>query len=196
MSKALLIFALLMANISSAQTNVKTETAIFAGGCFWCTEADFDKLPGVLTTTSGYVGGKEVNPTYQLVSAGYTSHTEAVQITFDANKISYSQLVEYFWKTIDPSTKDQQFCDVGKQYRTGIFYLSPEQEKLAKDSKQALEKTKRFRTVHTEISAGNVGTQFYRAEDYHQDYHQKNPLRYYYYRNGCGRDARLKELWK
>ncbi len=171
----------------------KTETAIFAGGCFWCTEADFDKVPGVTETISGYLGGRVVNPTYEAVSAGKTGHTEGVKITYDPAKVTYAQLVDIFWKTMDPSVKDAQFCDHGSQYRSGIFFLDAAQQKIAAESKAALEKTGRFKTVYTEISAA---TTFYAAEDYHQNYHTKNPIRYQYYRSGCGRDARLKEIWK
>lgn len=170
----------------------KTEEAIFAGGCFWCTEADFDKVPGVLETISGYIGGKEMNPTYQQVSSGGTGHTEAVKVIYDPSKVTYAQLVEYFWKTIDPTVKDQQFCDVGRQYRSGIFFLNAEQQRIASASKEALEKSGRFKQIYTEVTQA---TRFWPAEEYHQNYHQKNPIRYYYYRTGCGRDRRLAELW-
>jgi peptide-methionine (S)-S-oxide reductase len=179
--------------VSQAQTTPpKTEVAIFAGGCFWCTEADFDKVPGVLETISGFVGGKEQRPTYHEVSGGGTSHTEAVQVTYDPTKVSYAQLVEIFWKTIDPTVKDQQFCDVGRHYRSGIFFLNAEQQKIAADSKAALEKSNRFKAIYTEVTQA---TPFWPAEEYHQNYHQKNPIRYNYYRNGCGRDKRLQEVW-
>lgn len=168
-------------------------TATFAGGCFWCVEADFDKVPGVISTTSGYVGGSAPNPNYEQVSAGRTGHTEAVQVIYDPTRVSYEKLVEYFWRTIDPTVKDRQFCDVGAQYRTGIFTHDADQKNIAEASKAALLKAKPFKApIVTEISA--AGT-FYPAEEYHQDYYKKNPIRYNYYRNGCGRDARLKELW-
>ena len=171
----------------------RTETAIFAGGCFWCVEADFDKVDGVLETTSGYIGGRVPNPTYGAVSAGGTGHTEAVKIVFDPTRISYAQLLEKFWPTIDPTVKDQQFCDVGSQYRSGIFPLDQKQLKEAEASKAALQKSKPFKTpIVTEIT---LATTFYPAEEYHQDYYLKNPIRYRYYRTGCGRDARLKVLW-
>ena len=171
----------------------RTETAIFAGGCFWCVEADFDKVDGVLETTSGYIGGRVPNPTYSAVSAGGTGHTEAVKIVFDPARISYAQLLEKFWPTIDPTVKDQQFCDVGSQYRSGIFPLDQKQLKEAEASKAARQKSKPFKApIVTEIT---LATTFYPAEDYHQDYYLKNPIRYRYYRNGCGRDARLKDLW-
>jgi peptide-methionine (S)-S-oxide reductase len=171
----------------------RTETAIFAGGCFWCVEADFDKVDGVLETTSGYIGGRVPNPTYGAVSAGGTGHTEAVKIVFDPARISYAQLLEKFWPTIDPTVKDQQFCDVGSQYRSGIFALDQKQLKEAEASKAARQKAKPFKApIVTEIA---LATTFYPAEEYHQDYYLKNPIRYRYYRTGCGRDARLKDLW-
>ncbi len=167
--------------------------AIFAGGCFWCVESDFDKVPGVISTTSGYTGGTVANPTYEQVSAKGSGHAEAVEIVYDPQKVTYERLVEYFWHTIDPTTKDRQFCDSGTPYRTAIFAQDAEQLKIAQASKAALEKTKPFKEpVVTEIV---LATKFYPAEDYHQDYYLKNPVRYKYYRGGCGRDARLKELW-
>ena len=170
-----------------------TAKATFAGGCFWCVESDFDKLPGVLSTTSGYIGGKTANPTYDQVSGNATGHAEAVEIVFDPAKVSYSQLVEHFWFTIDPTTKDQQFCDRGSPYRTAIFAQDAGQLKIAQDSRSALEKSKPFKEpVVTEVG---LATRFYPAEEYHQDYYKKNPLRYKYYRSNCGRDARLKQLW-
>lgn len=170
-----------------------TEKAIFAGGCFWCVESDFDKVPGVVSTTSGYTGGKIANPSYQQVSSHTTGHAEAVEVVFDPKKVSYSQLVEHFWRTIDPTTADRQFCDAGSPYRTAIFAVNAEQLKLAQASKAALEKTKPFKEpIVTEIT---LATTFYPAEDYHQDYYLKNPIRYKYYRTSCGRDARLKQLW-
>ena len=171
----------------------KTAKATFAGGCFWCVESDFDKVPGVISTTSGYIGGSVVNPTYEQVSAKSTGHAEAVEIVYDPQKVTYERLVEYFWHTIDPTTKDRQFCDGGTPYRTAIFAQDAEQLKIAQTSKAALEKSKPFKEpVVTEIV---LATKFYPAEDYHQDYYLKNPVRYKYYRGGCGRDARLKALW-
>jgi peptide-methionine (S)-S-oxide reductase len=171
----------------------KTERAIFAGGCFWCVEADFDKLPGVLSTTSGYIGGKVANPTYEQVAAKGTGHAEAVQIVFDPARVSYEQLLEHFWRTIDPTTKDRQFCDAGTPYRSAIFALDAQQLKAAQASLAALEKSKPFaEPIVTQIALAGP---FYVAEDYHQDYYKKNPVRYQYYRTGCGRDARLKQLW-
>ncbi len=171
----------------------KLEKATFAGGCFWCMEAPFDKLGGVVSVTSGYTGGSVRNPTYEQVSAGGTGHAEAVQIVYDPARISYSKLLSVFWVNIDPTVRDRQFCDIGNQYRSGIFYHSAEQQRAALQSKAGLDKTKTFREpIVTEIVAA---TEFYPAEEYHQHYYKKNPLRYKYYRNGCGRDRRLKELW-
>ena len=167
--------------------------AVFAGGCFWCVESDFDKVPGVLSTTSGYTGGKTANPTYEQVSSHSTGHAEAVLVEFDPAKVSYERLVEHFWRTIDPTTKDRQFCDSGSPYRSAIFVQDAEQLKLATASRAALEKSKPFKEpVVTEIV---MATTFYPAEGYHQDYYLKNPVRYKLYRTGCGRDARLKQLW-
>ncbi len=170
----------------------KTASAIFAGGCFWCTESDFEKLPGVISAESGYIGGKTVNPTYQEVSAGRTGHTEGVRVVYDPTKVSYSVLLEYFWKTIDPTVKDQQFCDHGSQYRSAIFYDTEEQRSLIEASKAALLKAGPVKVIHTEIAKTST---FYPAEEYHQDYYKKNPIRYKGYRYNCGRDARLAEVW-
>ena len=167
--------------------------AIFAGGCFWCTESDFDKVPGVIDTTSGYIGGHVDNPTYEQVSAGSSGHIEAVRVRFDPSKTSYAKLLEAYWPTIDPVTANAQFCDRGPQYRSAIFYSSAEEQQLAEASKATLDKSGRLPApVVTEILAAST---FYPAEDYHQDYYQRNPLRYNYYRNGCGRDQRLEQLW-
>jgi len=169
------------------------EKAVFAGGCFWCMEAPFDKLPGVISVTAGYTGGHTKNPTYKEVSAGGTGHAEAVQIVYDPSRISYPALLDVFWRNIDPTVSDRQFCDVGHQYRAAIFYRGEEQRKAAQRSKAALEKNRPFRDpVVTEITPAS---EFYQAEEYHQHYYKKNPLRYSYYRSGCGRDKRLKELW-
>ena len=170
-----------------------TARAIFAGGCFWCVEADFDKVDGVLSTTSGYSGGSVANPSYEQVSAKRTGHAEVVEVIFDPARVSYAKLVEHFWRTIDPTTKDRQFCDAGSPYRSAIYALDDAQMKTALASRAALEKSKPFKDpIVTEIVAAGA---FYPAEDYHQDYYKKNPIRYQYYRNGCGRDARLKQLW-
>ena len=174
-------------------TTVATAVATFAGGCFWCMEAPFDALDGVISTTSGYTGGSKKDPTYQEVSSGWTGHAEAVQIVYDPAKVTYEKLLDVFWHNIDPLAKNRQFCDSGSQYRSGIFVHNDEQKKVADASKAAVDKTKPFKgTIVTEITAA---TAFYAAEDYHQDYYLKNPIRYRFYRQGCGRDARLKELW-
>lgn len=167
-------------------------TAIFASGCFWCTEADFEKLPGVIEVESGYIGGRSANPSYQEVSAGTTGHAEAARIRFDPERIGYAQLLAHYWRNVDPTVKDRQFCDVGTQYRSAIFYLDEEQRRLAEASLDALRRSGRFPNVYTEVVAA---TTFYPAEAYHQDYYKKNPLRYNFYRQSCGRDARLAELW-
>ena len=170
-----------------------TAKATFAGGCFWCMEPPFDALDGVISTTSGYIGGQKKNPTYQEVSSGGTGHTEAVEIVYDPAKLSYQRLLDVFWRNIDPTVKNRQFCDSGSQYRTGIFYHDEAQRKAAEASKAALAKSKPFAAdIVTEITAA---TTFYPAEDYHQDYYLKNPIRYKFYRTNCGRDSRLKELW-
>lgn len=171
----------------------KFEKATFAGGCFWCMEAPFDKLPGVVSVTAGYTGGKVINPTYKQVSAGGTGHTEAVQIVFDPSRIGYARLLDVFWHNTDPTVGDRQFCDIGSQYRPGIFYHSEEQRLLALKSKEALGKTKPFKEpIVTEVTRAG---EFHPAEEYHQHYYKKNPIRYTYYRKGCGRDRRLNELW-
>lgn len=165
--------------------------AIFAGGCFWCMEPPFDKLPGVIATTSGYISGRTLNPTYEQVSAGVTGHTEAVQVRYDPSKIGYQALLDVFWRNIDPLAVDRQFCDSGSQYRSGIYPVGAEQRRLAEASKQRV--AQGFsKPIATEIVDA---TRFYPAESYHQDYYIKNPARYKFYRFNCGRDARLKELW-
>ena len=169
------------------------EKATFAGGCFWCMEPPFDKLDGVVSTTSGYTGGKEENPTYMEVASGKTGHAEAIQILYDPAKVSYEKLLEVFWQNIDPTQKDGQFVDRGRQYRTAIFYHSEEQKQQAVASKAALEKSGRFRgPIVTEIVPAGA---FYEAEGYHQDYYKKNPLRYKQYRMGSGRDHFLDSTW-
>ncbi len=170
-----------------------TATAIFAGGCFWCMEPPFDALPGVISTTSGYTSGHTADPTYKEVSAGKTGHTEAVKIVYDPAKVSYSKLLQVFWRNHDPLTANAQFCDRGSQYRAGIYYGSEQEKAQAEASKAELEKSGRFKSrITTEIVAQ---TTFYPAEDYHQDYYLNNPIRYKIYRGGCGRDSRLRELW-
>ena len=167
--------------------------ATFAGGCFWCMEPPFDALPGVISTTSGYMGGGKQNPSYAEVSSGGTGHAEVVQVVYDPKKVSYEKLLEAFWKNVDPTVRDRQFCDIGSQYRTAIFYHSEEQRRLAEASKAALMRTRPFKDeIVTPIAAAGA---FWPAEEYHQDYYIKNPVRYKFYRTGCGRDARLKQLW-
>ena len=169
-----------------------TKKAVFAGGCFWCMEPPFDKAKGVLSTTSGYIGGSKETAIYSQVSSGKTKHTEALEVTYDSSLISYEQLLDIFWRNIDPFVKNRQFCDVGTQYRTGIFYDNNEEKKLADATKAKIE-NKFNKTVHTEITKA---TEFYKAEEYHQDYYKKNPMSYKTYRLGCGRDRKLKKIWK
>lgn len=167
--------------------------AIFAGGCFWCVEAAFDEVEGVTGTTSGYVGGSVENPTYEQVSSGRTGHAEAVLVTWDPRRTNYERLLEVFWRNVDPLTPGRQFCDVGEQYRSAIFWLDEEQQRAAIASKEGLERSGRLPgpIVTAILPAGR----FWPAEDYHQDYHRRNPARYRYYRWSCGRDARLREVW-
>lgn len=173
--------------------NDKIQKATFAGGCFWCMEADFEKLPGVIKVVSGYAGGQKEKPSYEEVSSGLTGHWEVIQVYYDPSKITYEELLDYFWKHIDPTDSGGQFVDRGPQYRTAIFYHNEEQRRLAERSKEVLKKSKRFeRPIVTEILPL---TKFYEAEAYHQDYHEKNPLRYQLYRHGSGRDQFLEKLW-
>jgi len=167
--------------------------ATFAGGCFWCMEQPFDKIDGVLATTSGYAGGKKANPTYEEVSGGGTGHAEVVQVLYDPKRVTYEKLLDVFWHNIDPTVKDKQFCDVGSQYRTAILVHTDDQRRAAEASKAALEKAKPFKqAIVTPIVAA---AEFWPAEEYHQDYYVKNPVKYTYYRTGCGRDDKLKQLW-
>lgn len=171
----------------------RLETATFAGGCFWCMEHPFDELDGVVSVTSGYTGGTKKNPTYEEVSSGRTGHAEAVQVVFDPSRVGYRKLLDVFWRNIDPTTPDRQFCDVGEQYRSAIFHHDETQKREAEESKRELGKTKTFKEdIVTEITPA---AEFYPAEDYHQNYYRKNPIRYKFYRANCGRDHRLKELW-
>ncbi len=168
--------------------------ATFAGGCFWCMEPPYDKLEGVVSTVSGYAGGHLKDPSYQAVTTGQTGHAEVVQVTYDPAVVSYQQLLEVFWRNIDPTTPNRQFCDAGSQYRTAIYTHDAEQARLASESRLQLDASGQLPApVVTEIEPLEV---FYPAEDYHQNYYQKNPLRYKFYRTSCGRDARLDELWK
>ena len=181
--------------LSAAQTEGKAATAkaTFAGGCFWCVEEAFDKVPGVIATVSGFMGGRVKNPTYEQVVTGSTGHAEVVQVEYDPAKVSYAKLVEVFWRNIDPTQKDGQFCDYGSQYRSGIFYHDDEQKRVAEASRAALQKNKPFRgEIVTEITKASA---FYPAEAYHQNFHITTPTRYKFYKSGCGRDARLQQLW-
>jgi len=184
-----LVLALAMLGTAGAQT--PSATATFAGGCFWCVEADFDKVPGVISTTSGYTGGNIANPTYHQVSAGGTGHAEAVEVVYDPTKVSYEKLLDWFWHHIDPLVKNRQFCDVGDQYRTAIFVRNDQERHLAQESLNKVAAELKA-PVYTEIAAAGP---FYKAEDYHQDYYLKNPVRYKFYRWNCGRDQRIEEVW-
>jgi len=187
----LLILAGLAHGAESNRDSMAMAKATFAGGCFWCMEPPYDELEGVTSTISGYTGGTKKNPTYEQVSAGTTGHTEAVEITYDPKKISFEKLLDVFWRNIDPLTANAQFCDSGSQYRSAIFYHDQTQKTLAEASKKRLQD--RFKQpIVTEIVRAS---EFYPAEDYHQDYYKKNPIRYKVYRYGCGRDSRLQELW-
>ena len=173
--------------------NETMKIATFAGGCFWCMEPPYDKLDGVISTVSGYTGGRTVDPTYEEVSSGTTGHAESLQVTYDPSRIGYQKLLDVFWRNVDPLARDRQFCDIGEQYRSAIFYHDDEQKRLAEASKRALEQSGRFKQpIATQIVAA---LPFYPAEEYHQDYYKKNPIRYKFYRYNCGRDQRLKELW-
>lgn len=180
----------LLMTISATLAAGQSKEAIFAGGCFWCLQADFDKLPGVVQTISGYDGGDSQNPTYEQVSSGTTNYAESVKVIYDPTKVSYDTLLTYFWHHIDPTVQDAQFCDMGKQYRSAIFFLDNEQAQQAQASLLKIKKF--FPHVYTEIVPS---THFYPAEEYHQDYYKKNPIRYKFYRLNCGRDARIKEVW-
>jgi peptide-methionine (S)-S-oxide reductase len=189
----LLLSLVILMSITLQSVSAAVTKATFSGGCFWCMEHPFDELPGVISVTSGYTGGDEKNPTYEDVSEGGTGHAESVEIVYDSLKISYERLLSVFWHNIDPTVIDRQFCDVGHQYRSAIFYHSEEQRREALRSRDSLEKSKFFKeAVVTEISPAGA---FYPAEEYHQHYYKKNPIRYKYYRYNCGRDQRLKELW-
>jgi methionine-S-sulfoxide reductase len=194
LTATLAVTAGVSANEKSMDTmNTKYEKATFAGGCFWCMEPPFDKLDGVISTTSGYIGGQEENPTYKQVSAGRTGHAEAVEILYDPTKVSYLKLLEVFWMQINPTTPDRQFVDVGSQYRSGIFYHDDEQRRLAEESKEKISGSGKFDgPIVTEIVPAAT---FWPAEDYHQDYYLRNPLRYKFYRYGSGRDQYLEKVW-
>lgn len=183
---------ILLLLLTLTQPQTKTETAVFAGGCFWCMEEAFDPVRGVLATTSGYIGGNKPHPTYEEVSNGDTGHVEAVLVKYDPSKVSYQQLLKVFWKNVDPTTKDRQFCDGGNQYRAAIFFSGAEQKRLAEASKQKLVASQRFKQVHVDVEPAG---RFYAAEDYHQDYYKKNPVRYKYYKYSCGREQTLERVW-
>ena len=191
MKKFILALALLIPATAQPQTTLSTAT--FAAGCFWCSEEAFEKVPGVVSAVSGYIDGRTRNPSYETVSAGTTGHTEAVEVKFDPSKISYEKLLDAFWLNHDPTTLDRQFCDGGSQYRPGIYWHDEEQKRLAEASKARYDKLKAFKqAIVTPIVKAS---QFWPAEDYHQDYYKKNPVRYKFYVNGCGRYNRLDELW-
>lgn len=194
----LLSSIVLLSFAAKAQANGANEQrdtlakAVFAGGCFWCMEPPFEKIAGVSAVVSGYSGGTKENAEYKKVSAGRTKHAEVVQVQYDPTVVSYEELLEIFWRNIDPTAINRQFCDAGSQYRSAVFYRTKEEKALALQSKRAIEKNYGY-TVHTEIVPFEA---FYPAEEYHEDYYKKNPGRYYRYRQGCGRDQRLKELWE
>ncbi|MFQ5765583.1 MAG: peptide-methionine (S)-S-oxide reductase MsrA [Rhodospirillales bacterium] len=186
------VLSLGASSVSGADEN-ELRVATFAGGCFWCVESDFDRVPGVVRTVSGYTGGRLKDPTYQQVGAGGTGHREAVQIFYDPEKVTYETLLGIFWRSVDPTDDGGQFCDRGESYKTAIFANSPEQKRLAEASKRALQPSAVLdRPIVTPVE---VAGPFYPAEDYHQDYYEKNPVRYKFYRYSCGRDARIKTLW-
>ena len=192
LSLALIVAAAGMAAAQTApQPGPGQAVATFAGGCFWCTESDFDHVTGVISTTSGYTGGTVPNPGYERVSAGGTGHAEAVEVTYDPSKVSYQQLLDFYWHSIDPTVKDAQFCDHGSQYRTAIFVRTEEERRLAETSKKKVEAELK-KPIYTEIAAAGP---FYAAEEYHQDFYKKNPTKYKFYRWNCGRDQRLEQIW-
>ena len=195
MRRLLLSIAFIFAAVAMATAQTAPQpgqaVAIFAGGCFWCTEADFDKVNGVISTTSGYIGGKVANPSYNQVAAGGTGHAEAVEVIYDPSKVSYEKLLAYYWRTVDPTVKNAQFCDRGEPYRTAIFVRNAEERKLAEASKKKIEAELK-QPVYTQIADASP---FYAAEDYHQDFYKKNSAKYKFYRWNCGRDQRLEQLW-
>ena len=191
MRRLLLSLAIVLAAAGAANAQAEKAVATFAGGCFWCTEADFDKVPGVLSTISGYIGGTVKKPTYEQVSRGSTGHAEAVEITYDPAKVTYQKLLDVYWRSVDPTVQNVQFCDRGSQYRTAIFTHGDEQRQLADASKKKVAAELK-KPIYTQIAA--AGT-FYPAEDYHQDFYTKNPTKYKFYRWNCGRDQRLEQIW-
>ncbi|HYM37287.1 MAG TPA: peptide-methionine (S)-S-oxide reductase MsrA [Nitrospiraceae bacterium] len=184
---------LLTVMIGSAGHAAEQAKAVFAGGCFWCMEEAFEKVDGIVSVTSGYMGGQKSNPTYEEVSAGGTGHAESVEVVYDPAKVSYQKLLDHFWKNVDPLTPNSQFCDHGSQYRAAIFYGNEEEKRQAEASKQSLEQAKRFtEPIVTQIV---MASKFFPAEDYHQDFYKKNPVRYKFYKYNCGRAQRLEQLW-
>jgi peptide-methionine (S)-S-oxide reductase len=194
MRRALFVLAALVLGhgAASAVTPVlKEEVAVFASGCFWCTEADLEKVPGVVAAVSGYTGGRDTSPTYEEVSAGTTGHYEAVKVTYQPSKVTYEQLLQAFWRTVDPHDASGQFCDKGEQYLGAIFVANERERQAAEQSKEEVSKRLREPVVTKILPAAT----FYPAEDYHQDFAKKNPLKYKFYRTTCGRDARLEKVW-
>lgn len=194
MPRLLLGLMLMLAAVGAASAQSAQPAravATFAGGCFWCTEADFDKVPGVISTTSGYTGGTVANPTYEQVSSGRTGHAESVEVVYDPSKVSYQKLLTYYWRHVDPTVQNRQFCDVGNEYRTAIFVHDDEQRRLAEASKQQIEAELK-QPIYTQIVDAGP---FYKAEEYHQDFYKKNPIKYKFFRWNCGRDQRLEQLW-
>lgn len=190
---SLALMILLLAATGGAGQAAEQAKAVFAGGCFWCMEEAFEQVEGVVLVTSGYMGGHKANPTYEEVSAGITGHAESVEVAYDAAKVSYQTLLDHFWKNVDPLTPNAQFCDHGTQYRSAIFYGNEEEKRLAEASRQAIEQSNKLKgTIVTQVV---MATTFYPAEDYHQDFYKKNPLRYKFYKLNCGRVARLEQLW-
>ncbi len=190
-----LIVCMILANVPLDETSAASQSgkAYFAGGCFWCMEEAFEKVEGVVTVVSGYMGGTVANPSYEEVSAGRTGHAESVEVTYDPTKVTYQKLLDAFWHNVDPLTPNAQFCDHGSQYRSAVFYSSEEEKRQAEESKAAIEQAKKFPApIVTQLVPAAT---FYPAEDYHQDYYKKNPLRYKYYKYGCGRANRLEALW-
>jgi peptide-methionine (S)-S-oxide reductase len=189
----LLIEAWNFQSTSQAVADTTLGKAYFAGGCFWCMEEAFEKVEGVLSATSGYMGGTVANPSYEEVSAGRTGHAESVEVVYDPAKVSYQKLLEAFWRNVDPITPNAQFCDHGSQYRSAIFFQTDEEKRVVEASKQAIEQSKRLKDpIVTQIV---TASQFYPAEEYHQDFYKKNPVRYKFYKYNCGRAQRLEELW-
>ena len=191
MALAALSAALLAGWTQPSKAAENSKAAIFAGGCFWCVESDFDHVAGVISTTSGYIGGSAKTAHYKTVSAGGTGHHEAVRIVYDPAKVSYDRLLHVFWRSVDPTDAGGQFCDRGSSYRTGVFVANDAERKIALASKKKAEAALGKKIVTPIVMAGP----FYKAEDYHQDYYKKNPIRYKIYRYGCGRDARITSLW-